>query len=78
MYHALEGSVDAIGQWLTQLSVFGQTLALLAFLLPVGGAAAFAFIGLIDIVVGRVSGRWAKRPARADRARIELVEHDRG
>lgn len=40
MYHALEGSVDAIGQWLTQLSVFGQTLALLAFLLPVGGAAA--------------------------------------
>lgn len=77
MYEALEGTVDAVGQWLTQLPVFGQTIVLLAFLVPVGGAVAFAFIGLIDIVVGRISGRWAKkRPGRGGRARIELVEQD--
>ena len=37
MYEALEGTVDSVGQWLTQLSVLGQTTVLLAFLVPVGG-----------------------------------------
>ncbi|WP_295626951.1 hypothetical protein [uncultured Corynebacterium sp.] len=77
MDDALNGSVDAFGQWLTQLPVVGQTIVLLAILVPLGGVIAFGFIGLIDIVVGRVSGRWAKRPTRGDGARIELVEHDR-
>lgn len=77
MYEAFEGTVDSIGQWLTQLPVFGQTIVLLAFLVPVAGAVAFVFIGLIDIVVGRISGRWAKkRPTREGSARIELVEQD--
>ena len=45
--------------------------------MPVGGAVAFAFIGLIDVVVGRFSRRWAtKRPGRGGRTRIELVEQD--
>lgn len=77
MYEALERNVDSAGQWLTQLSVLGQATVLLAFLVPVGGVVAFAFIGLIDVVVGRFSRRWAtKRPGRGGRTRIELVEQD--
>lgn len=66
--------VDSFGQWLTQLPVLGQTAVLLGILLPVGGVVAFGFIGLIDIVVGRVLRRWAHRPARETRRRVELAD----
>ncbi|APT91082.1 hypothetical protein CSPHI_08655 [Corynebacterium sphenisci DSM 44792] len=69
--------IDGVGQWLTQLPVIGQTAVLLAVLLPVGGLAAFALIGVIDIVVGRLFGRWGGRPATVGRARVELAEHRR-
>lgn len=62
---------DAVGQWLTQQPVIVQTILLLAVLLPVGGAAAFALIGAIDIAVGSFLGRWARRPASRRRVRIE-------
>jgi len=66
--------VDSFGQWLTQLPVLGQTAVLLGILLPVGGVVAFGFIGLIDIVVGLVSRRWAQRPVREPRRRIALAD----
>ncbi|MEJ5920170.1 MULTISPECIES: hypothetical protein [unclassified Corynebacterium] len=49
--------VDAVGQWLTQLSVLGQVTVMLLILLPVGGFVAFLFVGLIDTVFGRVFGK---------------------
>ncbi|MBV7295763.1 hypothetical protein KRX51_07525 [Corynebacterium sp. TAE3-ERU12] len=65
--------IDVIGQWLIQLPVIWQTVVLLAAVLIPGGAAAFALIGAIDVVVGRVFGRWGRRHTGRDRARIELA-----
>lgn len=70
--------MDAFGQWLTQLPVIAQTVVLLGLLVPLGGLVAFAFIGVIDIVVGRVSRRWAARPAREARPRVTLADDGRG
>lgn len=41
---------DAAGQWLTSLSVFWQTVVLLAVLVPVGSVAAVALMRIIDAV----------------------------
>ena len=54
-------ALDAVGQWLTQLSVLGQVAVLLALLLPLGGLAAFLLIGLIDFVGGRIRSRRLRR-----------------
>ncbi|WP_448852241.1 hypothetical protein [Corynebacterium sp. 335C] len=67
----MDAVFDAVGQWLTQQPVVVQTILLLAVLLPVGGAAAFGLIGVIDVAVGRLHGRWARRPAFRRRVRIE-------
>lgn len=45
---------DNVGQWLIQLPLLAQISVLCVVLLLVGGVVAFALVGAVDIVGGRM------------------------
>lgn len=52
---------DAVGQWLVSLSVFLQTVVLLAVLVPAGAVAAVVLMRSIDMV-----STWYRRLRHTD------------
>ncbi|ALA68597.1 hypothetical protein [Corynebacterium lactis] len=63
---------DSVGQWLIQLPLLLQVSVLVAVLLIVGGLAAFALVGVIDIAHGRLWRAWGK--IRASKTSETMVE----
>lgn len=60
---------DRVGQWLIQLPLLAQVSVLCAVLLVVGGFVAFALVGAIDVVSGRLWQRSMRRRERSQERR---------
>lgn len=57
-------AIDRVGQWLIQLPLLAQITVLCLALVVIGGFAAFALVGAIDVAGGRAwqaSRRWQRR-----------------